>query len=354
MLDEYTGAFARYLRTGTVGALSSFCPEGADLARLRVYRNGFLKACIDALRANYPSVEQVTGEERFAVLARPYVEANPPGTAGLVEYGEGFPQHVRATRNAHGLDWLASFAALDRAWTEVYFAEDDRIEVDTGQNPGIQRCIHAQSGGVEPPLSRGERGEHQRSGHPTSDLLRTKRRPTVKQDDQSLEVEPSGRDSGTFRGSGVPSDDAEVILNLRGRLSPRVRLVSLDHCVLDAWRRLREGEPGPRVEIRHAPQQVLVWRNGAEMLYRDLAVPEHAFIAGVAAGRTCAEAAGTALDLDAEFDLVATFASLLHHRILSFAHRRAAGRNRSAARLRAETAHAGVPAPSPVRRVSES
>ena len=247
MLDEYTGAFARYLRTGTVGALSDFCPEGADLARLRVYRNGFLKACIDALRANYPSVEGATGEERFAALARPFVEANPPSVASLVGYGEGFPQHVRATRDEHGLDWLASFAALDRAWTEVYFAEDD------------------------------------------------------------VEAAPHGR-------------DAEAFLDLRGRLSPRVRLVSLDHCVLDAWRRLREGEPGSRVEIRPAPQQVLVWRSGAEMLYRDLAVPEHAFIAGVAAGRTCEEAAGSALDLDAEFDLVATFASLLHHRMLSFEH----------------------------------
>ena len=260
MLDEYTGAFARYLRTGTVGAISDFCAKDADLGRLRVYRNGFLKACIDALRANYPSVERVAGEERFAALARPFVEANPPGTASLVEYGEGFPRHVRDTREVHGLDWLASFAALDRAWTEVYFAEDDDIE-----------------------------------------------------------AAPPGRDSGALPGPDVPSD-AEVLMNLRGRLSPRVRLLSLDHCVLDAWRRIREGEPGPRVEIRHTPQQALVWRSGAEMLYRDLAVPEHAFIAGVAAGRTCAEAAGSALDLDAEFDLVATFASLLHHRMLSFEH----------------------------------
>lgn len=259
MLDEYTGAFSLYLRTGTVGALAGFCAKDAELGRLRVYRNGFLRACIDALRANYPSVERVTGEERFAALARPFVEANPPGTASLVEYGEGFPQHVRDTRKMHGLDWLESFAALDRAWTEVYFAEDE------------------------------------------------------------VEAAPHGRDSGALPGSGVPSD-AEALMNLRGRLSPRVRLVSLDHCVLDAWRRIREGEPGPRVEIRHARRQVLVWRSGAEMLYRDLAVPEHAFIAGVAAGRTCGEAAGSALDLDAEFDLVATFASLLHHRMLSFEH----------------------------------
>ena len=50
MLDAYADAFSRYLRTGTVGALSGFCAEGDDLGRLRVYRNGFLKACIDALR----------------------------------------------------------------------------------------------------------------------------------------------------------------------------------------------------------------------------------------------------------------------------------------------------------------
>ena len=260
MLDEYAGAFSRYLRTGTVGALSGFCADGTDLTRLRVYRNGFLRACIDALRANYPSVERLVGDERFPALARHFVEAHPPGTASLVEYGDGFPQHVRDTREVHGLDWLASFAALDRAWTEVYFAEDDDIE-----------------------------------------------------------AAPHGRDRGALLGPGVPSD-AEALMNLCGRLSPRVRLLSLDYRVLDAWSRLRDGGSGPGVEIGHSPQQVLVWRSGAEMLYRELAVPEHAFIADVAAGRTCAEAAGAALDLDAEFDLVATFASLLHHRMLSFEH----------------------------------
>ena len=109
-------------------------------------------------------------------------------------------------------------------------------------------------------------------------------------------------------------------MNLRGRLSPRVRLVSPEYRVLDAWSRLRRDELGQRTEIRQVPQHVLVWRSGEEMLYRDLTLPEHAFIAGVAAGRPCGEAAGAALDLDPEFDLVATFASLLHHHMLSFEH----------------------------------
>ncbi len=258
MLDAYASAFASYLRTGTVGALRDFCDTGADLARLRVYRNGFIKTCVDALRANYPSVERTVGEERFPALARPWVETHPPGTASLVEYGEGFPQHLRDTRDMHGLDWLASFATLDRAWTAVYFAQDDGAE----------------AGGAE---------------------------------------------DGGARDGGVPFD-AGALMSLSGRLAPRVRLVSLEFRVLDAWSRLRRGEPVQRAEVRRAPQRVLVWRSGEKMRYRDLGPPEHVFIAGVAAGRPCGEAAGAALELDAEFDLVATFASLLHHRILLFKH----------------------------------
>ena len=251
MLEAFTNAFSGYLRTGTVGPLSDFCAEGADLSRLRVYRNGFLRACIEALRANYPSVDHLAGETRFPALARPYVEARPPRTASLVEYGKGFAHYIRDAREMHGLDYLASFAALDRAWTEVHFSEDGPREV-------------APHGGI--------------------------------------------------------SGDAEALMNLCGRLSPRVRLVLVDYRVLDVWSRIRQGVFGQRVEIRPEPQRVLIWRSGTEMLFRDLTLPEHAFIAGVAAGKPCGEAAAAALEIDAEFDLVAAFASLLHHHMLSFEH----------------------------------
>ena len=258
MLDEYTAAFARYLRTGTVGALSGFCAGDADLSRLRVYRNGFLKACIEALRASYPSVERLVGEERFPALARPYVEAHPPRAAGLVEYGEDFPRFIEDARDTHRLDWLASFAALDRAWSEVCFAEDP---------------------------------------------------------------DPGDGAAGTVPAGDVPGDGAEALMSLRGCLSPWVRLVPLEYRALHAWSELRQGgRLGPGTEVRRRPQQVLIWRSGAGMLYRDLAPPEHAFFAGIAAGRPCGEAAGAALDIDPAFDPVAAFASLLHYRMLAFGH----------------------------------
>ena len=256
MLDEYTAAFARYLRTGATGALSGFCAGDADLSRLRVYRNGFLRACIEALRANYPSVERLVGGERFPALARPYVEAHPPRAASLVEYGEDFPRFIEDARDTHRLGWLASFATLDRAWSEVCFAEDP---------------------------------------------------------------DPGGAAAGTVPAGDVPAD-AEALMNLRGRLSPWVRMVSLDYRVLHAWSELRRGGLGQRAEVRRTPQRVLIWRSGAEMLYRDLTPPEHSFFTRVAAGRPCGEAVGAALDIDATFDPVATFASLLHYRMLTFEH----------------------------------
>jgi len=320
LLDQYTGAFARYLRTGTVGALSDFCDADADLSRLRVYRNGFLRACIEALRANYPSVERLVGEERFTALARSWVQAHPPGAASLVEYGDGFAQYMDDTRDTHGLDWLASFAALDRAWTEVYFAEDGANSAPTGRgsrglsSPGGRFAVNGQ------PASRLANPD---APAPAADGLDDAGVPSDSNGLCAAAAERFSSDSGGSRtlasAGGVPSD-AEALMSLRGRLSPRVRLVSLDFRVLDAWSRLREGGLGRRTEVRHTPQNVLVWRTGAEMLYRDLAPPEHAFIAGVAAGRSCGDAAGAALGIDAEFDLAAAFASLLHHDMLTFEH----------------------------------
>ena len=297
MLDEYTTAFARYLRTGTVGALSDYCGENADPVRLRVYRNGFLRACVEALRAGYPSVERLVGEERFPALARPYVEAHPPRVASLVEYGEDFPRFVEDARDTHRLDYLAAFATLDRAWSEVWFAEDaDTPETDVpgGEAPHAWRTgpLHPDAPAVDSPHGR----------------LAPRIRP-VSDTPPPEAIAPAGI-----------SGDAEALMNLRGRLVPRARLTSLRYRVLHAWIQLRQGKIGQRVEVRRAPQHILVWRSGADVLHRDLACPEHAFIVGVAAGRPCGEAARAALDIDAEFDLVETFAVLLHHHLLAFDH----------------------------------
>lgn len=124
MLDGYYLAFARFLRSGDPGALANYCDAHAELAFLDVYRNGFLKACTDVLRSNYPSVDHLVGETYFSALAQHYVETHPPRDANLVAYGEHFASLIEDMQEVHGLAYLAAVAQLDRAWTEVYFAAD--------------------------------------------------------------------------------------------------------------------------------------------------------------------------------------------------------------------------------------
>ena len=48
-LDRYMDAFAQYLHTGNGAALAAYC-DPQRLAALAVYRNGYYRACSDALR----------------------------------------------------------------------------------------------------------------------------------------------------------------------------------------------------------------------------------------------------------------------------------------------------------------
>jgi len=248
LLDAYYDSFSRFLRDGTPDALADYCGDKAELAYLHVYRNGFLKTCTDVLRSNYSSVHQLVGEACFTAVAHRYVQANPPRTASLVTYGDDFAQLIEATRDLHGLAYLACIAKLDRTWTELYFAED-----------------------AETP------------------------------------------DAGALAGMS-----AETLMALRCRLAPNAQLVSLDFSALEAWARLRQGALRTQMEIRRSPLQILMWRWDGDILFRALDVAEHAFIAGLAAGHACAEAALAATELDATFDVAAGLASLLRDRMLIF------------------------------------
>lgn len=253
MLDAYYDAFSHYLRSGDSRALADYCHGDAELAFLGVYRNGYLKACADVLRSSYPSVAHLVGETCFTALAHRYVDSHPPRAANLVSYGEHFAQLVEDMRAVHGLAYLASVAKLDRAWSEVYFAED----VDPAQTP----------------------------------------------------------DANALAGM-----TADAVMKLRCRLAPWARLVSVEFSTLDAWVHLRRGELQMQFEVRRKTQHVLIWRRLSDITFRALGDPEHAFMAGIAAGRACADAGLAAVDLDTHFDVAAGFASLLHEHLLMLEH----------------------------------
>lgn len=103
-------------------------PDVAALARqpgFAVYRNTVMKACIDALQANYPCVARLVGDEWFRSVAALYTRAHPPSNPTLVDYGRDFPGYLSAFEPARELPYLPGVAQLDRYWTEAHAAGDD-------------------------------------------------------------------------------------------------------------------------------------------------------------------------------------------------------------------------------------
>jgi hypothetical protein len=89
-----------------------------------VYRNTVVKGCIDALQANFPTVERLVGTQWFRATASLFVHRSAPTDSRLFHYGADFPAFLDAFEPARELPYLANIARLDLAWTDVHAAAD--------------------------------------------------------------------------------------------------------------------------------------------------------------------------------------------------------------------------------------
>jgi hypothetical protein len=119
-LAEFQSDFAAALRRPAAG----HALRDAEPAGLRVHRNTVMKALIDAVLANYPTVGVLAGVEWLSGVARDYALRHPPRHAVLAEYGESFPDFLRAMDADLTLPYLGGVAELDRAWTQSLLAPD--------------------------------------------------------------------------------------------------------------------------------------------------------------------------------------------------------------------------------------
>ena len=90
-----------------------------------VYRNTIMKACIDTLRANYPAVARLVGDEWFRAAAAIYAHESPPQDSRLLEYGSSFSDFLARFAPAQALLYLPDVARLDRLWIEAHTARDE-------------------------------------------------------------------------------------------------------------------------------------------------------------------------------------------------------------------------------------
>ncbi|HMA48321.1 MAG TPA: DNA-binding domain-containing protein [Magnetospirillaceae bacterium] len=92
--------------------------------RLRIYRNNTLLGLTDPLRATFPVVAQLVGEEFFLRMAGDFVRAHPPQRPELLAYGQEFPAFIADYQAAASVPYLADVARLELAWNFAYNAAD--------------------------------------------------------------------------------------------------------------------------------------------------------------------------------------------------------------------------------------
>jgi hypothetical protein len=92
--------------------------------RLQLYRNNLVISLTEALAAIYPVVQRLVGEDFFKVACREFIPMHPPRQAPLHQFGNVFPEFIRAFKPASSLPYLADVAALEWAWHEAYHAAD--------------------------------------------------------------------------------------------------------------------------------------------------------------------------------------------------------------------------------------
>lgn len=127
-LAGFQSAFAAalFMPAAPQGPLAALAAQPA----FAVYRNTVMKACVDALEANFPSVARLVGSDWFRAAAALYVAAQPPDDARMLHYGGAFADFLQAFEPARELPYLADVARLDRCWTEAHAAAD--AETDAG------------------------------------------------------------------------------------------------------------------------------------------------------------------------------------------------------------------------------
>jgi hypothetical protein len=159
-LVEMEARFANAILDRTASVPASI--RDADSIRaaraLEVHRNNFRVNLREALQVTYPVTAQLVGEEFFAVMITAYVEARPPRSPVLIDYGNDLPEFIDQFPPAASVPYLGDVARLEAAWSDAYHARD-----------GASLSLSA-LGALEPETLAGMRIEL----HPSLRLLRSR------------------------------------------------------------------------------------------------------------------------------------------------------------------------------------
>lgn len=139
-LPALEDAFARALLDPDRPVPADMRARDGDIdRRFAVYRNNVVTGLIDALRAGFPAVERIVGEEFFVALARVYVRERPPRAPMMFLFGDDFADFIAAFPPAAEIPYLADIARVETARLRAFHAADEaplEAAALAGQAPG--------------------------------------------------------------------------------------------------------------------------------------------------------------------------------------------------------------------------
>ncbi len=91
---------------------------------MAVYRNTVLHGAVEALRANFPVVEQILGSEMFEQVAVDFATACPPRRPVLALYGGHVAGWLEEQAGVRDLSYLPDVARVERLRVECLMAGD--------------------------------------------------------------------------------------------------------------------------------------------------------------------------------------------------------------------------------------
>ena len=108
---------------------SALLADGQATASFRsqafaVYRNTCARGVVEGLRASFPTVDMLVGEEMFTAVALDFRGEQPPAGPVLSDYGREFPAFLAKQPWTSELPYLADVARLDWLWLESFLASD--------------------------------------------------------------------------------------------------------------------------------------------------------------------------------------------------------------------------------------
>lgn len=96
----------------------------APLRRFEVYRNNVSANLRGALASRFPATQAIVGEDFFAAMAQAFIDAHPPRSPLLLDYGDDFADFVEQFPPAGELAYLPDVIRLEAARSRAYHAAD--------------------------------------------------------------------------------------------------------------------------------------------------------------------------------------------------------------------------------------